>query len=92
MIMNGLKMNESGVVSYIETTPDSFVQKRQKLYYVDWLNLGFCQWNDIRMGRNGLGMNESGVVSSIETTPDSFILTSFSPLLSHLNNSVSFQH
>ena len=52
MIMNGLKMNESGVVSYIETTPDSFVQKRQKLYYVDWLNLGFCQWNDIRMGRN----------------------------------------
>ena len=89
MIMNGLKMNESGVVSYIETTPDSFVQKRQKLYYVGWLNLGFCQWNDIRMGRNGLGINESGVVSSIETTPDSFIQSSFWLILESFTNSRS---
>ena len=80
---NDLWMYESGAVSYKETAPDSFVQRRHKLYSANWVNFRNSQWNDIAMTRNDLGMNESDVVSFEETAPDSFTPTSFGPFSSN---------
>ena len=88
---NDLWMCESGDVSYKETAPDSFVQRRHKLYSANWVNFRNSQWNDIGMTRNDLGMNESDVVSLEETAPDSFTPTSFGPFSSHSASSVSFE-
>ena len=84
-------MYESGAVSYKETAPDSFVQRRHKLYSANWVNFRLFQWNDIGMTMNDPGMNESGVVSLEETAPDSFTPTSFGPFTGHSASWVSFE-